>query len=225
MCVAVTALASIRLPKGGAQAPCEPGVRGFAPSPPEHPAPGRSRRTTILVRIAVRPLRAGRAGAWPWHRKCTLQCRLLDGIGDAGAAGSSGCGPDGGRRAKRPGYPADAAIDRGVMRDPQDPGGQAPVHVERGETADGFDEGFLGEILRQRAIAGQANEQRQDRALVTTDDLLDRRLQPPSASATSRASATLSGSIRICWSSRQRAYQCLRRDTPARCRHYLYLYP
>ena len=76
-----------------------------------------------------------------------------------------------------PDTPPTQRIDRGVMRDPQDPGGQAPAHVERGETADGFDEGFLGEILRQRAIAGQANEQRQDRALVTTDDLLDRRLR------------------------------------------------
>ena len=65
------------------------------------------------------------------------------------------------------------------MGDAGNPGGQAPGDVEGGESADGLDKRFLGEILRERPVAGQADEQRQDRPLVTTDNLLVGGLRAP----------------------------------------------
>src|SRR4029079_1462319 len=43
--------------------------------------------------------------------------------------------------------------------------------------AEGFDERLLGEVLRERAVARHARDQRDDRPLIAADNLLERRLR------------------------------------------------
>jgi hypothetical protein len=64
-------------------------------------------------------------------------------------------------------------VERRVVRDAEQPGGQPPLRVERGKTAERLDEGVLREILGQRGIAGDAEDEPDDRPLIPADDLLD----------------------------------------------------
>ena len=148
-----------------------------------------------------------------------LSAARSTGSADAGAAGSGGgapaarCGVDG----NRPNPAATHRVYRGVVGDAENPGGQASADVECRESADGLDERLLGEILRERPVAGEADEQRQDRPLVTTDNLLVGRL---------RARERLSDQPRLNYgieidldrpSLATPAYVRLRKDATARC--------
>jgi hypothetical protein len=100
----------------------------------------------------------------------------------------------------------------------ENPRGQASVDVECRESADGLDERLLGEILRECPVAGEADEQRQDRALIATDNLLVGRLRAPERLSDQ---PRLNYGIEIDLdrpSLATPAYIRLRKDATARCR-------
>jgi hypothetical protein len=68
-------------------------------------------------------------------------------------------------------------IDAGVVSDAKQPTGQPALGVECRQIAEGFDERLLSQVLGQRRIAGQPDEQAQNRALITAQDLLERGLR------------------------------------------------
>jgi hypothetical protein len=57
--------------------------------------------------------------------------------------------------------------------DAEQPAGQPTGRIERGEAAEGLDERLLRQILGQRLVARQADEQAEDRPLVAADDLFE----------------------------------------------------
>jgi len=111
--------------------------------------------------------------------------------------------------------------------DAENPGRQASGRVEGRETAKRFDEGLLSKILRQRSVAREPDEQRQDGALVAADNLLERTLGAPKRLS---YQPRLGYAIKIDLDRSSLAtgsYLRLRKDVTARCRRiwYLYLYP
>ena len=117
------------------------------------------------------------------------------------SGGRDVCRLNSGRRWTR----AACRVDGGVVRDSEEPAGQPSRRVERGEAAEGFDEGLLCEVLGQRPVARYARNQADNRSLIAEDDLLKGRLRAGSAWTTSRASPTVSrsiGMVRPHWSLR-----------------------
>jgi hypothetical protein len=68
-------------------------------------------------------------------------------------------------------------VNGGVVRDPEEPAGEPSRGVERGEAAEGLDEGLLCEVLGERAVARYACNQADNRPLVAADNLLEGRLR------------------------------------------------
>ena len=62
-------------------------------------------------------------------------------------------------------------IDRRVVRDLEDPGGELELGAVGIDRVERLDEGLLGEILGQLAVAHHAEEQGKDRTLVAPDQL------------------------------------------------------
>ena len=68
-------------------------------------------------------------------------------------------------------------VDGSVVRDPEEPAGQPSRRVERGEAAEGLDEGLLCEVLGLRAVACHARNEADNRPLIAADNLLEGRLR------------------------------------------------
>src|SRR5690606_10260923 len=66
---------------------------------------------------------------------------------------------------------AGAMIEVDVVGDPVEPGREAGPPLEAGEAAVGPEEGLLGEIVGEGAIAGEAEEEPADLALMAADQL------------------------------------------------------
>jgi hypothetical protein len=105
----------------------------------------------------------------------------------------------------------------GVVSDAENPRGQTSGDVECCEIAEGLDEGLLSEILRERPVTSEANQQRQNGPLVATDDLLESRLR---ASERLRYQSRFAYAIEINPDRRldTRSYVRLRKHATMRCR-------
>ena len=64
-------------------------------------------------------------------------------------------------------------VDGGVVSDPEQPAGQPPRRIERGEVAEGLDEGFLCQVLGLRPVPRDTRNQADHRPLIPADDLLE----------------------------------------------------
>ena len=67
-------------------------------------------------------------------------------------------------------------IDAGVVRDAEQPAGEAALRVEGREVAERLDERLLRQILGQGRVPGQPDEQAQDGPLIPAQDLFEGRL-------------------------------------------------
>jgi len=63
--------------------------------------------------------------------------------------------------------------------DPEQPAGQPACRVEGGEAAESLDEGFLGQVLRKRAVLRHPRDEADDRPLIAAHNLLEGRLGAP----------------------------------------------
>ena len=64
-------------------------------------------------------------------------------------------------------------VDASVVGDAEQPAGQPPLGVEGGQVAESLDEGLLRQVLGKSRIAGETDEQAQNRALISAQDLLE----------------------------------------------------
>lgn len=141
---------------------------------PEYPADFLERQAFLVAKHDRGPLVGPQPGERLFER--AAERPLLDRVGGGKGrdVGRGIAGAECRRGVGGPGTPE--RVEARVVRDAKQPARETPRRVERRQAAEGLDERFLREILGERLVAGQPDEQAEDRPLVAPDDLLERLL-------------------------------------------------